>query len=457
MPDRLERAVCSTPGQLLSELTADAAGRRMYALIAELYPLCRSITGDGVRKSHEILRRVVPLRSYEVPTGTEVFDWTIPNEWNIRDAYLKDPSGRIVCSFQEHNICVLGYSVPVRARLSLEELRPHLRSLPEQPDVIPYLTSYYSEDWGFCLPHRVLEALPEGEYEVCIDSTLAPGSLTYGEVFLPGETDEEVLISCYTCHPSLCNDNLSGVALAAILAQELQHCALRYSYRFLFIPETIGAIAWLALNEGRLDRIRHGLVATCLGDPGCSTYKKSRRGDAEIDRAVLHVLQHSGEPYNVLDFFPSGSDERQFCSPAFDLPVGSLMRTPYARFKEYHTSADDLSFVQPEFLGNTFRKYLQVVSVLEGNRCYLNLNPKCEPQLGKRGLYSAVGGLKKQPPNQVALRWVLNFSDGKHSLLDICERSGLEFSVIRAAADTLCECGLLAPADAPAGSHEIRN
>lgn len=437
------------PARTLEEVLAGAgepAGQAMHALMAELYPICRSITGEGVRRSHEILRQHVPLRSFEVPSGTEVFDWTVPREWNIRDAYLRGPAGRMVCSFQEHNVSVLGYSVPVRARMSLEALRPHLRSLPDQPGVIPYLTSYYKDDWGFCLPHRVLETLPDGEYEVVIDSSLKDGSLTYGEVFLPGETADEVLVSCYTCHPSLCNDNLSGVVLAAALAQALQACRLRYSYRFLFIPETIGAIAWLALNEERLNRIKHGLVATCLGDPGCSTYKKSRQGNAEIDRAVLHVLQHSGAEFKVLDFFPSGSDERQFCSPAFDLPVGSLMRTPYGRFAEYHTSGDDLDFVRPEHLTDTFRKYLQVINVLEGNRCYLNMNPKCEPQLGKRGLYSSVGGLKRQPPNQVALRWVLNFSDGRHSLLDICERSGLEFSVVRAAADTLCECSLLTPA-----------
>lgn len=415
--------------------------------MTELYPICRSLTGNGVRQSHEILRRHIPLESTEVPSGTQVFDWTVPPEWNIRDAYLKGPDGKTVCSFQEHNVSVLGYSVPIQARMSLEALRPHLRSLPDQPDVIPYLTSYYKEDWGFCLPHRVLETLPDGEYEVVIDSTLQPGSLTYGEVFLPGESEEEVLVSCYTCHPSLCNDNLSGVVLAALLAERLRECKRRYSYRLLFIPETIGAIAWLALNEERVDRIRHGLVATCLGDPGPSTYKKSRRGNAEVDRAALHVLHHSGQEYSVLEFFPSGSDERQFCSPGFNLPVGSLMRTPYGKFPEYHTSGDNLEFVRPESLEDTFRKYLQVLRVLEDNRKYQNLNPKCEPQLGKRGLYSQVGGLKRPVVSQHAMRWVLNFSDGEHSLLDIAERSGIEFSAIRNAALTLVDHHLLSQLD----------
>jgi len=435
------------PERTLDDALAEAEGRagvQMHDLMTELYPICRSITGDGVRQTHEILRKYAPLQSFEIPTGTEVFDWTIPREWNIRDAYLRDPEGRLVCSFREHNVCVLGYSTPVRTRMCLEKLRPHLHSLRDQPDVTPYLTSYYQEDWGFCLPHRVLEQLPPGEYEVVIDSSLKDGSLTYGEVILPGESQEEVLVSCYTCHPSLCNDNLSGVVLCAALARCLEGIRNRYTYRFLFIPETIGAIAWLAVNEGLVGRIKHGLVATCLGDAGPSTYKKSRRGNAEIDRAVLHVLQQSGAEYRVEEFFPSGSDERQFCSPGFNLPVGSLMRTRYARFPEYHTSADNLEFVREDALEDTFIKYLRVFQVLEGNRSYQNLLPKCEPQLGKRGLYSLVGGQKRQAASQMALRWVLNFSDGSHSLLDIAERSGLDFTTLRDAAEILCEHHLLA-------------
>jgi aminopeptidase-like protein len=418
-----------------------AAGEEMYRFIERAYPLCRSITGDGVRQTLAMIGERIPLEVSEVPSGTPVFDWTVPKEWNIRDAWIKDPSGRKVVDFQACNLHVLNYSVPVHERLPLAELRRHLFTLPDKPDLIPYRTSYYREAWGFCLSHRVLESLPEGEYEVLIDSTLAGGSLTYGECLLPGDSGREVLLSTHVCHPSLCNDNLSGIAVMTELARALQaRPRRRYSYRFLFIPGTIGSITWLARNEVRID---HGLVAANLGDPGRFHYKKSRRGNAEIDRAVLAVLKASGEPFGAEEFVPFGYDERQYCSPGFDLAVGSLTRTPYGRYPEYHTSADDLSFVQPEALEGSLRTYLAVVDVLEGNRRYRNLNPKCEPQLGRRGLYRAIGGDEAGRARELALLWVLNLSDGEHDLLEIAERSGLSFAAIREAADALLEVDLL--------------
>ncbi|MFY9821459.1 MAG: DUF4910 domain-containing protein [Thermoanaerobaculia bacterium] len=423
----------------------------MHAFIAEAFPLCRSITGDGVRRILARIAERIPLDVHEVPTGTQVFDWTVPREWNVRDAWIKDPSGRKVVDFQESNLHLLNYSVPVHARMPLSELWPHLFTLPFKPELIPYRTSYYKEEWGFCLAHRQLEALPEGEYEVFVDSTLADGSLTYGECFLPGEDDREVLLSTHVCHPSLANDNLSGIAVMTWLARELAaRPQRRYGYRFLFIPGTIGSITWLARNEERASRIAHGLVAANLGDPGCFYYKRSRRGNAEIDRAVTTVLGASGEPFGVEDFVPFGYDERQYCSPGFDLPVGSLTRTPWGRYPEYHTSADDLDFVQPTALAGSLRTYLDVVDVLEGNRRYLNLNPQCEPQLGRRGLYRSIGGNTGDDAGrtrELALLWVLNQSDGYHSLLDIAERSGLGFAALREAADALLAADLLREAE----------
>jgi aminopeptidase-like protein len=418
----------------------------MIDLIAEAYPICRSITGDGVRRTLRMIQERIPLEIREVPTGTPVFDWTVPKEWNIRDAWIKDPSGRKVVDFQDCNLHVLSYSVPVHGKLPMAELKKHLFSLPDKPDLIPYRTSYYKEAWGFCLRHRTLEELPDGEYEVLIDSTLADGSLTYGECLLPGDSEREVLLSTHVCHPSLCNDNLSGIAVMTELARELQaRPRRRYSYRFLFIPGTIGSITWLALNDVKID---HGLVAANLGDPGKFHYKKSRRSSlgvkpAEIDRAVLAVLKASGEPFGVEEFVPFGYDERQYCSPGFNLAVGSLTRTPYGRYPEYHTSADNLDFVKPEALEGSLRTYLAVTDVLEGNRRYLNLNPKCEPQLGRRGLYRTIGGDESGRARELALLWVLNLSDGEQDLLGIAERSGLSFAAIREAADALLEAGLL--------------
>jgi aminopeptidase-like protein len=428
--------------QLSSDLIIQA-GKEMHHWMTELFPICRSITGDGVRQSLSILKRHIPLTLHEVPSGTTVFDWTVPKEWNIRDAYVLDPHGQKIIDFQKSNLHILNYSIPFSGRVSLEELKKHLYTLPDQPDLIPNRTSYFSEKWGFCISYRQFLALEEGEYEVCIDTTIEDGSLTYGEYFLPGEIEDEVLLSSHCCHPSLCNDNLSGLVLTTYLARHLGGIKRRYSYRFLFIPATIGSITWLAKNEETANRIKHGLVVTCVGDPGKSTYKKSRRGNAEIDRVVTYVLEKSGQPYAIVEFSPYGYDERQYCSPGFNLAVGSLTRTSYGRYPEYHTSADNLEFVKPEYLSDSLQKYLQVINTIENNRTYSNTNPKGEPRLGKRGLYSNLGGLKSAQPNEMALLWVLNLSDGFHSLLDITERSGMLFEEVQVAADALLHVGLL--------------
>jgi len=415
----------------------------IYDLMVKLYPICRSITGNGVRETLEMIKEHIPIEIIEVPSGTQVFDWTVPKEWNIKDAYVKNSKGEKVIDFRESNLHVLNYSIPVNKNMSLEELKENLYTLPDYPDWIPYLTSYYKDNWGFCLTHKQYENLEEDSYEVVIDSTLEDGKLTFGELYLKGKSDDEVLFSCYICHPSLCNDNLSGTVLLTFLSKLLLDIDLKYSYRFLFIPETIGAITWLNLNEDKISNIKHGLVATCVGDPGISTYKKTRNGDAIIDKAVQKILVDSGDKYNFVDFFPSGSDERQFSSPGFNLPVGSLMRTMYGRFPEYHTSADNLDFVKPQYLADSLEKYLKVIFLLENNITYLNLNPKCEPQLGKRGLYRMIGSQKSGGFNESAMLWVLNLSDSTNSLLDISIRSGLTFQQVKDAADALYASGLL--------------
>jgi len=418
-------------------------GDEMHRLIADLYPICRSITGNGVRETLAMLKTRIPLEVHEVPSGTRVFDWTVPKEWNITDAYIKNDEGERIVDFRKSNLHVVSYSVPVKARLRLNELKEHVFTLPEHPDWIPYRTSYYKENWGFCLSHSQWLGLKDGEYDVCIDSRFDEGHLSYGEYYLKGERPEEVLLSCHVCHPSLSNDNLSGIALVAFIAKYLSQLSLRYSYRFLFIPGTIGSITWLSLNEAHALRIKHGLVVAGVGDPGKSTYKKSRRGDAEIDKAAIRALRDSGSDYEIQEFSPYGYDERQFCSPGFNLPVGAFMRTPHGRYPEYHTSADNPSFVQPQSLADSFAKCLSVLNILENNRTYQNQNPKCEPQLGKRGLYRTIGGSKDVKLNELAMLWVLNLSDGNHTLLDIADRSGLEFGLIKDASDILLERGLL--------------
>jgi aminopeptidase-like protein len=417
-------------------------GPEMYRLIAKLYPICRSITGVGVRQTLRIIEEHLPIEIHAIPSGTQVFDWTVPREWNIKDAYVKNSMGNRVIDFQRSNLHVVNYSTPIKRRMTLTELRPHLFSLPQYPEWIPYRTSYYEENWGFCLSEKDRQELRDEEYEVCIDSSLEPGVLNYGECFLAGESSEEILISCHICHPSLANDNLSGIALAVSLAKQMRGLKRRYSYRFLFIPGTIGSITWLFINEAKTSSIKHGLVLASVGAGDKFTYKKSRRGDAAIDRTMMHVLRHSGRSHDILEFSPYGYDERQFCSPGFNLPVGCFMRLQDAKFPEYHTSADNLDFVQPILLAESFEIVSAIFDLLENNDTYLNQNPKCEPQLGKRGLYRAIGGVESRV-DELALLWVLNLSDGRQSLLDIAERSGLAFDSIKRAATALQDKQLL--------------
>ena len=431
-------------------------GQQLHRFAGELYPICRSITGDGIRRTLSMIGDRIPLKNFEVPTGTPVFDWIVPKEWNIHDAYIKSPDGRRVVDFQKCNLHVLNYSVPVRATMTRRELEPHLHTIPQNPDWIPYRTSYYKQDWGFCLSHNQMLALPDGEYQVCIDSTLEDGHLTYGECYFPGRSSDEVLISCHACHPSLANDNLSGLTVATHLARLLSGRDLRYSYRFLFLPGTIGAITWLARNQEAAARVRHGLVLTGIGDAGGFHYKKSRQGNAEIDRAAAHVLTHLTETPEVLEFSPYGYDERQYCSPGFNLAVGCLMRSVWGTYPEYHTSADNLEFIRPLELAQSLRVCAAILDVLELNGRYINVNPYCEPQLGRRNLYRSTGG-EPIGAEMNARLWVLNFSDGQHSLLDIAERSGVPFARIRDAADLLYDNQLLSPAQGDRGEHSAGN
>ena len=435
----------------LNQTDRTSLGQELHRFAAELYPICRSITGNGIRQTLARIKSRIPLQTFEVPTGEKVFDWNVPKEWNIRDAYIADSRGQRVVDFQKCNLHVMNYSVPVHETMPLRKLRPHLFTIPKHPDWIPYQTTYYKEDWGFCLSYHQMMGLEDGEYEVCIDSTLQDGHLTYGECYLGGRSSEEVLISSHACHPSLANDNLSGLTVATFLAKFLLGRDLRYSYRFLFIPGTIGAITWLARNREAAGRIRHGLVLTCLGDAGGFHYKKSRRGNADIDRAAAHVLSHCGESSEILEFSPYGYDQRQYCSPGFNLPVGCLMRS-VGGFPENHTSADNLDFIHPLQLAGSLFVCAAILDVLENNRWYRNESPYCEPQLGRRNLYRSTGSETSEEEIMARL-WVLNLSDDKHSLLDIAERSGISFPIISEAADLLCQKGLLSvvPNDAGGG------
>lgn len=427
-------------------------GYELLDLMTELFPICRSSTGPGVRETLARLQELVPLEVHEVPTGTQVFDWQIPQEWHVRDAYVKDAAGRRLIDFQRSNLHVVSNSRPVANRMRWSQLRQHLHTLPAQVDWVPFRTMYFEDGWGFCVSHRQyleLEAAGDDElYDVRIDSSRYDGSLTYGEIYLPGDVQDEVLLSTHVCHPSLANDNLSGIAVATRVAQHLASRPHRLSYRFIFIPATIGAIAWLSLNREGLCRVTDGLVLALLGHGPRFTYKRSRRGQARIDTAVHHALRHSGAEHDVVDFSPDGYDERQFGSPGIDLPMGSLMRTPNGNYPEYHTSADNLSLVTPEALQASFRLCVDTLAILDGDGRYLNREPYCEPQLGRRGLYRAYGRGQGSEELQRATLWVLNQSDGRQTLLDIAERSGLSFSVIREAADLLAERDLIVPLEA---------
>ena len=385
----------------------------------------------------------IKLDIHEVATGTPVLDWTIPREWNIRDAFIKDERGQKIIDFKRSNLHVMSYSVPVHRRMSLAELKKHIHTLPNQPDLIPYRTSYYAENWAFCMPHRQFEALRDETYDVFIDSSLEDGHLTYGEFFHKGETEDEFLLSAHICHPSLANDNCSGIALLTLLAERIAGLRTRYSYRFLFAPGTIGAITWLARNEERVQRIKYGLVVSMVGDRGGPTFKKSRRGDTDIDRAMIHSLAHSGLAPVIEDFSPYGYDERQYCSPGFNLPVAMVSRSKFGAIPEYHTSADNLDFIRADALAESYRLIAETIDTIEGNGLYLNLHPKGEPQLGRRGLYGATGGDRHSAAANMAMLCILNQSDGANSLLDIAEKAKLPFSVIQRTTKLLSDHGLL--------------
>tara|TARA_Y100001936_G_scaffold231046_1_gene254671 strand:- start:4594 stop:5973 length:1380 start_codon:yes stop_codon:yes gene_type:complete len=438
----------------------------LFSLMQDLFPICRSITGNGVRKTLKILKKEIDLKIVNVPSGTKVFDWKVPFEWNIKDAYVKNSKGERVIDFKKSNLHILNYSTPIKKTISNKNLKKHLHTLPEKPNSIPYVTSYYKKNWGFCVAHDTLKSFDEDRYFVHIDSTLKPGSLTYGEFFIKGQTKNEILISTYICHPSLCNDNLSGIVVTTILAKLLSKIDTYFSYRFLFIPETIGAITWLSKNQKNLSKIKSGLVVTCVGGNGGFTYKKTRDNDSEIDKISIDVLKHTRKGFETRDFFPYGSDERQYSSPGIDLPIGVLMRTPYYEFKEYHTADDNLDSIKKFALNDSLIILLKIILQIEKKKpsfnrkqknetsklkseVYQNLNPYCEPQLGRRKLYRNISKSrlvdKKNSENMLELSicWILNFSDGLHSLKEISQKSNLPLKLLRKTAKLLIEKKLL--------------
>jgi aminopeptidase-like protein len=431
----------------LDAAAQDGAGERMMALMRALYPLPRSITGPGVRATLAEVARRIPLQLTELPSGTQVFDWTVPPEWRIDEAYLEHESGRRFAEFSASNLHVVAYSVPVDRVMTLDELRPHLHSLPRHPDWIPFRNTYYKPDWGFCLADRELQSLPAGNYRVVIRSTLAPGSLTWAEFVHPGESADEVLLFAHTCHPSLCNDNLSGIVVATEVAAHLARCRTRLSYRVLFAPATIGSIAWMATRESGLPAVKHGLVLAMLGDAGRLNYQRTKSGQAAIDRAAAAVLGHHHPDAGLLDFSPWGFDERQFNTPGIGLPVGRLTRAVSGGYPEEHTSADNLDLISPHALSEAWLAVLRIVESLESDRRWINTSPKGEPQMGRRGLYRQSGGYYDHVPERhMAFLWLLQFSDGAHSLLDIAQRSGLDPALLAACAADLHKAGLLVPA-----------
>lgn len=429
------------------DAAATSAGEAMLALMRELFPLCRSITGPGLRATVERLGRVVPLAVTEVPSGTRVFDWTVPPEWSVTGAYLEDADGNRIVDFSENNLHVLGYSTAVDVTLSLDDLRPHLHTLPAYPDRIPFCSSYYRPDWGFCLQDSVARSLAGGPYHAVIDSRIEPGSLTLAEHVHRGRVDDEILVFAHTCHPSLCNDNLSGIVVAAQLAAFLRDRETHFTYRFVFAPATIGSIAWLALNESRLGRIRHGLVLAMLGDRLPLRYKASRAGNYPVDKAARHVLHTEFPGGGEVPYSPWGFDERQFATLGINLPVGRLTRALPGELPEEHTSADNFDLMSADSLGESWLACLRIMDVLERDRRFVNLQPKGEPQLGRRGLYKSTGGYYESvPQRQMAMLWLLDQSDGQATLLDIAVRADLPFDLVARTAAELIAAGLLAPA-----------
>ena len=407
------------------EIDEEKIGNEIYTLIKRLYPICRSITGDGNRKTLNIIKEYISLDVHEVPSGTKVFDWTVPKEWNIEDAYIKNSKGEKIIDFQKSNLHIVGYSVQFEGEMTLSELKEHLYTLPDQPDLIPYVTSYYKKIWGFCLSHNDFKQLKDDKYFVKVDTTLKDGSLTYGELIIKGETDKEVLISTYICHPSMANNELSGPVITTFLAKYLleQKDKPYYTYRIVFIPETIGSVTYLSKYKDKLkDKVVGGYVITCVGNPGGFSYLKTRAENTLTDRITIHVLNNSNKKYKLYDFLSRGSDERQYNSPGIDLPIGSLMRSKYGEYPEYHTSGDNMNFVTSEALAESLEMYIKCLKAIEMNKKY-KTTVFCEPQLGKRGLYPTLS--KKGNYYYVHdMMNVLAYSDGNHDLLWIAEKLG---------------------------------
>ncbi len=423
-------------------------GERMYGWARDLFPICRSLTGDGVRQTLRYFQAILPeLTLHEVPSGTNAFDWTVPDEWNIHDAYVQDVvTGERVIDFQAHNLHVMGYSEPVDQEMSFADLDAHLYSLPEQPDAIPYITSYYKRRWGFCLTERQRETLrqqPEKRYRVVIESRLQPGHLTYGELLIPGERKDEILLSTYVCHPSMGNNELSGPCVAAALAEWVKALPKRrYSYRILFLVETIGSIVYLSRHWQEMkEHTRAGFVLTCVGDEKAYSYVASRLGNTLADRVAQHVLKHHAGEYEHYSFLERGSDERQYCSAGIDLPVCSVIRSKYGVYPEYHTSLDDLSLITPLGLQGGYEAVRKCLEVLEGNDTY-RTTVLCEPQLGKRGLYPTISTKDTVRQTRTMMN-LLAYADGEHSLLDIAEMTGAYAGDMAKIADTLLEHGVI--------------
>ena len=400
-----------------------AQGEQMHALLSRLFPICRSITGNGVRETLKILQEYIPLEIHEIPSGTKAFDWTVPEEWNIKDAYVKDASGRRVIDFKRSNLHVVSYSEPFEGKLTLEELKKHLYTLPDQPDLIPYVTSYYDRRWGFCLSDNDLKKFKDNLYEVKIDSTLKPGSLTYGELLIKGQTEKEILISTYVCHPSLANNELSGPVVAAFLAKYLLEMKKppRYTYRFVFIPETIGAITYISRNLEHLKKnVVGGYVVSCVGADAHFSYLQTRQENTLTDRITLRVLKNSGVTFKIYDYLQRGSDERQYNAPGVDLPIGSLMRVRYGEYPQYHTSADDLEYVKAQALEDSLKMYERCLEAFEHNETY-KAKCLCEPQLGRRGLRSTLS-TRNAEASSLQILHVFSYCDGNHDLIAIAEK-----------------------------------